>query len=219
LEDATYEAMEIVDEKQIESLLKKNFLIKGRFKINNGMVSIEGDITVRDECELSQLPVNFENITGNFNLTHNHLTTLYGSPSTVGGGFFCSNGKLTSLQGGPDYVKGGFSCSHNKLTSLQGGPSFVGGGMSCASNPLKSLEGIPISTTRYFGFPYRRDLPLLRVLQYNFAIESISDKSSFSETNTVRDILEKYSNNPSRSNILACQKELINAGFEGNASW
>ncbi len=59
------------------------------------------------------------------------------------GDFICQNNQLTSLAGSPKSVGRGFYCDGNKLTSLIGGPQTVAGYMSCKSNPLTSLAGAP----------------------------------------------------------------------------
>jgi hypothetical protein len=119
------------------------------------------------------------------------------------------------LQGGPEYVGGTFDCSKNRLTSLIGGPKQVRGQFNCQNNPLVSLEGLPEPTkwtnlnAAQIFVTWSSNLPLLRLVgRYivRFQHESF-------------EIIAKYAGDPSRSNILACQKELIDAGFEGNASW
>ena len=74
------------------------------------------------------------------------LTSLEGSPKTVGEGFYCKNCKsLTSLKGAPEKVNENFNCSYcNSLKSLEGSPNEVGGDFFCRDcNSLTSLEGAP----------------------------------------------------------------------------
>ena len=65
---------------------------------------------------------------------------------TVSGNFYCGFNNLTSLEGSPSSVGRHFSCIDNKLTTLKGSPSSVGGHFSCRYNNLTSLKGAPIAT-------------------------------------------------------------------------
>ena len=65
------------------------------------------------------LPVKFRDVSGNFNCSHNYLTSLDGCPSRVGGHFNCDGNELSLLKGCPEYVGGSFHCNKNKLLSLQ----------------------------------------------------------------------------------------------------
>jgi hypothetical protein len=111
----------------------------------DGSIDVEGNVNLNDRVVLSELPIKFGNVGGNFNCSGNKLTSLEGSPKSVGGNFNCSGNKLTSLEGSPKSVGGNFNCSRNKLTSLEGSPKSVGGGFYCSGNKLTSLEGSPKS--------------------------------------------------------------------------
>jgi hypothetical protein len=142
------------------------------------------------------------------------LKTLKGGPIKAGR-YLCSTNELTSLEGSPQEVSR-FSCCQNKLTSLIGAPRFILNSFDCFENPLTSLEGIP-ERTGAMRLSYSANLPLLRLLK-------LSSESSFSFVNIIQgmrevtQILRRYKDG-SRSSILTCQKELIDAGYEGNASW
>ncbi|MCQ2966842.1 MAG: hypothetical protein MJ250_08945 [Alphaproteobacteria bacterium] len=56
---------------------------------------------------------NLEYEEGDFNCSHNQLTSLKGCPEKIGGEFDCSQNQLTSLEGCPKKVEGKFSCSGN----------------------------------------------------------------------------------------------------------
>ena len=90
---------------------------------------------------LTKIPLKFNIVSGFFNCSLIELTTLEGSPKSVGDDFRCHNNKLTSLEGGPEYVGGDFNCSYNYLTSLRGSPKEVDGSFNCYNNNLTSLEG------------------------------------------------------------------------------
>ena len=83
------------------------------------------------------LGLKINKVEGNFYCYNNQLTSLEGSPETVGGTFDCDRNKLTSLEGAPETVGGDFDCNYNELTSLEGGPKIVGDNFWCLNNPKK----------------------------------------------------------------------------------
>ena len=96
-------------------------------------------------------------IEGNVNLSNLHLTELFDlSDVEVTGDFSCSKNDLTSLEGSPHTVGGNYYCHNNHLTSLEGSPHTVGGDYDCDKNPLKSLKGIP----KYIGGKFFIDIRL-----------------------------------------------------------
>ena len=131
--------------KKKETLLPK---ICKKYQITNytinedGSVDVNGDVYLQDYY-IKELPLTFNKVTGIFDCDGNNLTSLEGSPQSVGGYFYCHNNNLTSLKGSPIEVSDQFDCSQNKLTSLEGSPESVGGGFYCEYNKLTSLEGSP----------------------------------------------------------------------------
>ena len=110
-------------------------------------------------------------IEGNVDLSNLHLTELFDlSNVEVKGDFCCSKNDLTSLEGSPHTVGGGFDCHNNNLTSLEGSPHTVGGDYDCDKNPLKSLKGIP----KYIGGKFFIDIRL----KDNFTEDYIRDLSN-----------------------------------------
>ncbi len=122
--------------------------ICGKYKIENYTINEDGSIDVDGGVDLShkiltELPLNFNKVTGDFYCIHNSLTTLKGSPKYVGGGFYCNNNSLTSLEFGPKEVGSDFALRVNpKLTSLKGCPEKVGGYFDCDKCGIIDLEGI-----------------------------------------------------------------------------
>jgi hypothetical protein len=82
-------------------------------------------------------------VNGEFDCSHNELTSLEYCPKYVGGRFWCTDNQLTSLEFCPETVKGGFDCRNNQLTSLEHCPEYVGGYFDCRNNELTSLEYCP----------------------------------------------------------------------------
>jgi phosphoserine phosphatase len=166
--------------------------IKEYFKIKNYTIK-DGLISTDDNVKLikkiKKLPVQFSHVGGYFDCRYNELTSLEGAPQSVGGYFNCYDNKLISLEGAPKSVGIYFDCRYNKLTSLEGAPKEVG----------------------VFYCDWSKDLPLLRLVIYK-SIETYNDQ--------VNEIIRKYCNHkPVKEAILLCQKDLIDNGFIGNASW
>jgi hypothetical protein len=127
------------------SIEEKNRIdsICSRFYIRHYTINADGSIDVDDDVNLehkrlTQLPLRFGNVTGRFSCSMNILTTLEGSPHTVGDDYHCSINMLTSLEGSPTSVGGNFRCGHNGLTSLVGAPHSVGSNLYCSNNKLTS---------------------------------------------------------------------------------
>jgi hypothetical protein len=81
---------EIDDTSSILKILNRHFKITGKIDINNGIVNITGNCEIKNKIEIQKLPVQFGNVSGDFNCGRNQLTTLEGAPSSVGGSFYCS---------------------------------------------------------------------------------------------------------------------------------
>jgi hypothetical protein len=195
----------MVDKKQIKNLLTKHFRVDGKVTINpkNGLVSVVGDVNLKEEIKTSQLPVSFEEVAGYFDCSHNQLDSLEGAPRDVGRVF---------------------SCNNNRLTDLKGAPTDVGTSFSCEDNPLASLEGAPMKVGNNFWCDYNKNLPLLRLLTYQRIM-------LFDVPSQLTLILQKHAGTGRRGAIQAA-REIMQAGellqkeqaldhnpFEANARW
>jgi hypothetical protein len=94
--------------------------ICNKYNIENYTINDDESIDVNDSVNLSnysltELPLTFNVVTGDFECSDNNLTTLKGCPRWVGGCFRCVFNRLTSLEFSPDYVGAFFSCSYNDL--------------------------------------------------------------------------------------------------------
>jgi hypothetical protein len=116
---------------------------------DDGSVDVDGDVDLND-CELTELPLTFNKVTGTFNCDDNKLTDLKGCPKSVGV-FFCGSNNLTDLEFSPEKVGGDFHCFGNKLTSLKGCPESIGGDFTCTGNNLTSLKGCPKNIGQNFN--------------------------------------------------------------------
>src|SRR5690606_23640770 len=121
---------------------------------------------------LTSLEGSPNSVGGHFNCNNNQLTSLEGGPNSVGGHFNCSDSQLTSLEGGPNSVGGHFNCSHNQLTSLEGSPNSVGGNFNCGYNQLTSLEGSPNSVGGGF-YCHNNQIKDFKVPEYSLNEEGL----------------------------------------------
>ena len=130
-----------------------NRFTKGSWKLNSetGLIDIKGEFYCPDEGLKDFKGIKFGVVTGDFDCSHNKLTSLVGAPQKVGEDFDCSHNKLTSLVGAPQKVGAGFRCHNNKITSLVGAPQEVGWEFNCDSNKLTSLVGAPQKVVEYFS--------------------------------------------------------------------
>ena len=113
----------------------KNYKIK-KYTINeDGSVDVDGNVNLSYKG-LTEIPFNFNKVSGIFNCAENKLTSLKGAPKKVGGDFGCSYNKLTSLEGVPKKVGGNFYCSNNDLISLKGIPLKINGNLFCVGEKL-----------------------------------------------------------------------------------
>ena len=128
-----FKYLEYINEsnEDIDSICKK-WGIKN-YTIKDGLVHVDGDVRLTNR-RLTEFPLKFGEVSGNFKCDLNLLTTLEGVPSRVEGYFDCSFNKLTALEGAPSRVGGYFDCSYNRLTNLEGAPSRVGGNFYCYYN-------------------------------------------------------------------------------------
>ena len=96
------------------------------YTINDDLtVDVDDDVDLRFK-NLTEIPVQFNEVKYYFSCAYNQLTSLEGSPRKVGDHFYCHNNQLTSLEDSPRKVGDYFYCHNNQLTSLEGSPEEVG---------------------------------------------------------------------------------------------
>jgi hypothetical protein len=134
-----HQAMEVVIDWMLKLYDIKNYTIN-----EDGTIDVRGDVDLSNKG-LTELPLKFRNVMGNFWCDSNKLISLEGCPQSVGGSFNCQINQLKTLEGGPQLVDGSFYCDSNQLISLEGAPQSVGGFFSCSYNQLTSLKGGPQS--------------------------------------------------------------------------
>jgi hypothetical protein len=126
-----------------EDILNK--VVDGSYIIqSDGTADVNGNVNM-DFNKLTEIPVKFGKVTGDFYCDNNQLTSLEGAPQSVGDSFICYDNQLTSLMGAPKSVGDSFYCHNNRLTNLEGAPQSIVGSFDCSNNQLTSLIGAPKS--------------------------------------------------------------------------
>ena len=87
------------------------FKIWGTYELIDGVYNVDGDVELVKRVE--KLPFKFGKVSGTFYCYYNYLTSLEGSPTSIGGDFCCHYNKLKSLECCPTYVGGAFRCDEN----------------------------------------------------------------------------------------------------------
>lgn len=110
-------------------------------KNNDGSIDVYQDVDMQ-HLDLSDIPIKFNIIEGNFNIKNNNITSLKNSPKKVYGNFNCSYNNLISLEGCPDLVLESFDASHNFIIKI-GKKLNVGFHINLNHNLLESLDNMP----------------------------------------------------------------------------
>jgi hypothetical protein len=154
---------------------------------NDGTVDAQWQVYL--EHDVSELPVKF---------------------GTVNGDFTASEKSLATLKNMPKIVRGNCNLLGNNLTTLIGAPFEVGGNFEVNRNPLQDLIGFPQKVGGKVTVKWSQSLPLLRTLNAQEVVVYGQPRVSM--------ILNKYAKQGKRA-MFHCQKELEDAGFDGNARW
>ncbi len=111
---------------EIDAICKKYSIWK--YTINNdGSIDCHRDVFMRLTktiyepkggvtqltMKFEKIPVVFNKVAGDFNITGNIVKSLKGSPREVGGDFKCNKNLLTSLEGAPKVIGGEVNCKDN----------------------------------------------------------------------------------------------------------
>ena len=154
-----------------------------------------------------------EHWAGYFSCSYNQLTSLEGSPVSVGSDFYCYNNQLTSLKGAPSSVGGDFSCFNNNLTTLEGAPSSIGGSFDCSINQLTSLKDINRQLKKMNGTFYTNENLITSHVIGLLLIPGCKEVRL--DNKQVQDIMNKHLESPfGNRRFLDCQSELLDAGLD-----
>ncbi len=117
--------------------------IKGTTILSDNSVNVKGSVKLSDKlANFSKLPLNFNEVDGDFDISNNELVSLEGCPKVVTGDFLAFKNELVSLKGGPKEVGGSFIILKNNISSLKHSPSVVKEDFICSHNQLKDLDGL-----------------------------------------------------------------------------
>jgi hypothetical protein len=204
----------MVDEAAILENFKKYFEGGGRLVADNnvhidakGQLNVMGNVSVKPRytahesagLPYGKIPVQFRTVSGSFNVSNCGLKSLEGCPTSVGNICRISNNPITTLHGAPQSIA--------YLFVMEDLPQ------------LTSLEGFG-SDVNICRFSWQANLPLLRLLMAKRLIlgtDHLSEPPNSPAKRCIQ-ILTKYAGEGKRG-AIRCQKELIAAGFEGNARW
>ena len=146
---------------EIEQILHQYYIDISDFTINqDGSVDVRGNVYLQEK-KLFKLPLQFNKVSGQFNISHNNLKSLKGCPIEVRESFYCHNNELHTLKYGPKKVGGHFSCDDNYLDTLKNGPETVGGSYQATNNNLYDVSGFP---NYYNGDVYFHKNPVYAIL-------------------------------------------------------
>jgi len=216
----------VVDRRHILLLLELHFQIDNapitgpdrRITINDdGSVSVWGNVRMTRPAG-GRMPVAFDEVSGWFQAERMRLTTFENFPHTCNDLFVAEN-ELSSFKNCPTHIES-LDISNNRFENFVGLDTAALTRIDAAGNPLKSLEGLPKTppeTPLGIGITYRKDLPLLRLLVAT-EIDILDPQRLIKRYEPVQSILRKYAGQ-GRSGVIDCKRELVAAGFEGNAKW
>ena len=126
-----------------------NRYTRGTWSVNpsTGLVDIDGYFDCSGSRIKNFMGIQFGEVTRSFDCESNLLTSLEGSPRSVGGTFRCNNNSITSLEGSPQTVGRDFLCSKNSLSSIKVAPKKFGEDFLCS----QVLWQAPVLALRVFA--------------------------------------------------------------------
>ena len=192
----------MVDKAEIKKTLNRYFTLQGGFRFDDdGGVIAYGNVSARRN--MPTIPVRFSRIDGDLHIPNCGLQSLENCPPVIGDSLL--------LYG-------------NQLRNCIGMPETIGGYLDISSNPIETLEGFPKYIGRHVEMTYTLTLPLLRILVAKDVVFRLP-KNAGTELDQLTDaresvdhILDKYMGQ-GRAAVIDCKRELVAAGFEGNARW
>lgn len=128
------------------------------------------------------------------------------------------NSGLQHLEGGPVEVWEDLDLSLNPLVNLKGLTTHIGGRLLLEGIKFKSLEGLPPNLS--VEISWYPDMPMLRLLTCKW-IELPWRQMQLpadAPEKQVLSILRKWRHH-GKAGVIDCKRELVAAGFEGNARW
>lgn len=134
------------------------------YTINEDLtVDVNRDVNISNK-NLTEIPIKFNVINGNFDCSKNMLSTMKNFPCKINGSLYANqnllenckgcplvsedlfiyDNKITNLKGCPQEIMGDFDCSENNLDSLRYGPKIIKGSLNISYNKIKTLKHFPL---------------------------------------------------------------------------
>lgn len=87
-------------EYEVARIIRDCWIHIGPYKLNiDGSLNVEGNVKFPENMDfVSELPLSFRKVTGDFDCSKMNLRSLRGSPEEIGGTFNCSFNQLYSLE-------------------------------------------------------------------------------------------------------------------------
>ena len=127
---------------KIKGFLEKIGVKTSKYKINEDYsIDVLDDVKIRES--LLQLPIKFDYVMGDFDISSCGLISLMGCPEVVDGSFICTNNRLRDLKMGPKSVQGNYDIRQSNLYSLDGAPKHIKWDFDASYNSLSDLLGSP----------------------------------------------------------------------------
>jgi len=150
-----YESFENTESFEIIESICDHYNIYNYTINEDGTVDVDGNVNV--SCDsLTELPLKFGEVSGNFFCNDNELTSLEGCPKSVGRIFNCSHNQLTSLEGCGS-IGFYFSFRNNNLKNFRGFPEYFDGDFNYDNNPVSEILNL---------FNHITDTSLLKIIEY-----------------------------------------------------
>jgi len=192
----------VVDIAGIREVLLHSFTMDGEYQIeDDGRVTSFGNVISRRG--MARLPVEFSRIDGDLRLGNTGLVSLENCPKTLGGSLEAQNNFLKTTMGMPEDVGRYVDVSDNPLVNLNGFAKKVGAHVDITLTPTLPLLRLLVAPDIVLRIPRNSGTRATEFSQDRFDIESI---------------LDKYAGQ-GRAAVIDCKRELVAAGFEGNARW
>ena len=173
---------------------------------NTVKIDLRGRVTVEDDVriyckDLTQIPVQFVEVTSDCHIVGSKLTSLLGCPREVGGNFVSNCKSLETLAGGPKKV----------LYSYK-----------IMSGDLKNLTGLVRQVGHDFWLPWHEALPVLGVFYVRSAqarcnfTGDLSQPGAAVKSALVTEIINRWLH-LGPAGMMPASVELIKAGLSANA--
>lgn len=114
-------------------------------------VSVNKPVNISNKS-LKYFPIQFDEIIGTFDCSHNELTSLLGAPLKMNNSFDASHNKITSLEYCPILSFGSYDFSYNNIKSLKGLPKYIPESLYFSFNEISTLDYAPEKVNQIASF-------------------------------------------------------------------